>query len=139
MANTSQQFQDLKLKINDRTELSAAKVAHDQCKQLLSTAKSEITDKVAAIATLEAGLKASKRAQSQAESQILLVRDLSEKLYSQLNQTCNAKTGELQNLIEFKMRENYGASEELQSLRADVRTKDEKIRRLEEKVKILSE
>lgn len=115
------------------------KVVISRLENELENVKTEMISKTTTIARIEADRDAAKIAQGQAESQILFLKVLFEKLDYQHNQTYIAKTEELRKQIELKTRENEGLLEEQQILRAESNGKNEKIKRCEERNQILSQ
>lgn len=89
---TNKQLQEV------QTEMKAAidsKSIISRLENELKSVREEMFSKATEIASLKAERDAAKIAQSQAESQIQLVKALFEKLDFQHNQTCIAKTEEL--------------------------------------------
>lgn len=91
----------------------------------LADSSLEITRKTSEATRLESELKAAK-------AQIILMEQFSEKLESQCNKTCDAKTEELNKIILWKL-------DEIQNLSAEVETKNSAISDLEKEVKKLKE
>lgn len=86
---------------NVKAELATTAATIEQLQTNLETANAGKNEKSTIIARLEAERDAAKDAQRQAESQTLIFKDLFEELILQHNQTCIAKTEELQNQVKF--------------------------------------
>lgn len=121
----------------ENNEVIQEKVCH-QIKLELAETKAENTQLLIKISALESKLNASEAAYNRSENHIVLFKEIYGKLDAQRNETFAAKTEELRNTVESKMRENSDLIEGRQRMEKEIMLRDQKIKALTTKVDGLS-
>lgn len=140
-------FEDLK-EIQDenarRIENSIGQLLEEQMNQnkILEAHIKSTSDKnenlQISLAQRETELNALKDLKDRYESEIMTLKDFTDKIYQQRNETCGLKTDELENIVSLKLREIEQLTDDLQKKTSELNEKDRKFKELEEKIKIMT-
>lgn len=112
--------------------------ACDKINLKLAETTAENTQHLIKISALESKLNASEAAYNQSERHIALFKEIYEKLDAQRNETFAAKTEELRNTVESKMRENSDLIEDRQRMENELLLRAKKIKALTTKIDDMS-